>query len=57
MSKPKKKASKPKEPELCPECKERPAVPGSCPYQSEINDTDFACDCCDECRHECAMDI
>ena len=31
----------------------------SCPYASEINgnDDEDYCDCCDDCAHECAMDI
>lgn len=31
----------------------------SCPYACEINDdcTEDYCNCCDECAHECAMDI
>ena len=29
-----------------------------CPYQEDVNDNyEFRCNCCDECRHECAMDI
>jgi hypothetical protein len=29
-----------------------------CPYASEINDDhEEKCTCCDECTHECAMDI
>lgn len=33
--------------------------PHSCPYASEINDNDAPdyCTCCDDCRHECAMDV
>ncbi len=31
----------------------------SCPYASEINGNDVEdyCNCCDDCQHECAMDI
>ena len=30
----------------------------SCPYASDINNDDKeACNCCDECAHECLMDI
>jgi len=30
----------------------------TCPYKSEIHDDDDAmCNCCDNCRHECTMDI
>ena len=32
--------------------------PHTCPYQSEINDDKTTlCTCCDDCAHECAMDI
>lgn len=30
----------------------------TCPYKSEINNDDTTlCNCCTNCRHECAMDI
>lgn len=30
----------------------------NCPYQSEISgDDEQRCECCDDCAHECAMDI
>jgi hypothetical protein len=31
----------------------------SCPYQCDINDNcvDDYCNCCDDCQHECAMDV
>lgn len=29
-----------------------------CPYNEDINDDDSpVCRCCDDCAHECAMDI
>lgn len=30
-----------------------------CPYQEEIldNDSEDHCNCCNDCMHECAMDI
>jgi len=28
-----------------------------CPYQEEVDNTIVMCECCDYCRHECAMDI
>lgn len=32
--------------------------PHPCPFASEIHDDDQSlCDCCDECTHQCAMDI
>jgi hypothetical protein len=30
---------------------------GTCPYSTEINDNYEECICCEDCRHECAMDI
>lgn len=33
-------------------------APHSCPYASEIHNNDEEyCTCCDECEHQCAMDI
>lgn len=31
----------------------------SCPYQAELygNDDEDYCNCCSDCRHECAMDV
>ena len=30
----------------------------ACPYKEEINgNSETLCRCCDECRHECLMDI
>lgn len=44
--------------EMC-RCEKNPAeVPHSCPFQAEINDdSETLCTCCDDCAHECAMDI
>jgi len=28
-----------------------------CPFKQEIHDDDELCNCCDDCMHECAMDI
>jgi len=44
---------------LCGSCGKRPATdPHPCPFQEEINNnSETLCDCCDECAHECAMDI
>ena len=29
-----------------------------CPYQSDVNnDSEFTCECCDECRRDCLEDI
>lgn len=41
-------------------CGVNPATePHSCPYADEIGDNDDPeyCTCCDDCMHECAMDI
>jgi hypothetical protein len=30
----------------------------TCPFSEEIhNDYEYMCNCCDDCYHECAMDI
>lgn len=30
----------------------------TCPYAEEINDDhETLCNCCDECQHDCCMDI
>lgn len=45
---------------VCSRCGKNPAKePHACPYAQEINDStdDEYCTCCDECRHECCMDI
>ena len=44
----------------CSRCQKNPSSePHACPFQEEINgnDDDSYCDCCDDCRHECLMDI
>lgn len=43
----------------CSRCEKNPQQEEHyCPFQLEINDDEnFLCDCCDECTHECAMDI
>ena len=43
----------------CQTCGENEAQePHTCPYAEEIyNDSETLCNCCDECSHECAMDI
>lgn len=40
-------------------CNNPASEPHSCPFASEINDNDEPeyCTCCDDCQHECAMDI
>jgi hypothetical protein len=41
----------------CSRCGNESGKPGICPYDHEINDRLTECICCDDCRHECAMDI
>ncbi len=32
--------------------------PHGCPYQENVNNNpDFECKCCEECMHQCCMDI
>ena len=42
---------------MCPKCGKNPSKLDACPYDEDVNDTKRECDCCDECRHECLMDI
>ena len=45
----------------CPKCEKGEAILDHtcpCPYAEEINeDCESLCDCCEDCIHECAMDI
>ena len=42
----------------CERCEANEAnEPHACPFKSEINNDDTECTCCNECTHECAMDI
>lgn len=42
----------------CKECNGPGEVAHICPYAEEIyEDTNTLCTCCDNCAHECAMDI
>lgn len=43
----------------CQHCNKNEATEEhTCPYAEEINnDSESMCNCCDECCHECAMDI
>jgi hypothetical protein len=39
-------------------CENQPEEEHTCPYKSEISDDDESlCTCCEDCAHECAMDI
>lgn len=29
----------------------------NCPFALEINNDETLCNCCDDCEHQCAMDI
>lgn len=44
---------------LCQGCGVNKAEPmHTCPFSEDINDDyETLCNCCDECRHECCMDI
>ena len=43
----------------CPKCKIGTAIEDhTCPYAEDIHDDcESLCDCCENCIHECAMDI
>lgn len=41
----------------CKKCGSEYATPGNCPYDSDINDTETPCYCCDACRTECSDEI
>lgn len=42
---------------LCPHCGSTDGVTDFCPYDQDVNNTNKLCNCCENCRHECAMDI
>ena len=45
-------------PEMCDSCGVNPAGPiRVCEYDDEIGSGYKFCNCCPDCRHECAMDI
>lgn len=47
-------------PHLCQSCQKEPAQERhECPFQAEINGEESAdyCNCCDDCRQNCLMDI
>ena len=43
----------------CPTCKKNPAKElHTCPFQEDVHDDSTTlCACCDECTHQCGMDI
>jgi hypothetical protein len=41
----------------CIQAGHAPDDPHTCPYASELYDSDDICTCCKECTHECAMDV
>lgn len=41
-----------------PRCRNDAESPHPCPYAEEIyDDSESLCTCCNECSHECAMDV
>lgn len=43
--------------ERCPHTR-RHLPPHICPYRDDVNgDSETLCNCCEDCTHECAMDI
>ena len=49
--------SKDEQVDKCKCGKEVTAVFDLCPYSSEIHGSTDKCNCCEDCRHECCMDI
>ena len=46
------------EPRNCKRCEVNPELPlHECPYKAEIDDNHEFCNCCDDCRYECSMEI
>lgn len=41
----------------CPKCGAEADFESCCPFAAEIYGMEERCGCCDECAHECAMDI
>lgn len=43
----------------CSRCNKNDAAElHTCPFAEDVNnDTETLCDCCEECTHECEMDI
>lgn len=42
----------------CESCGKNPATEEhTCPFSEEIHDDGRLCTCCDDCAHQCAMDI
>ncbi len=40
------------------DCKGIAAAPHPCPFREDMNnDAETLCECCENCAHECAMDI
>lgn len=58
VQKEKKIMNKEPEKETCRRCKNEPNDLHTCPYASDIyGDNETLCNCCDDCQHECCMDI
>lgn len=41
----------------CSKCGSKDGYYESCPYAMDIHGTDEECDCCTDCRNDCAADI
>lgn len=42
----------------CQKCGNKAQPMHPCPYRSDIDgDNETMCNCCEECQHECAMDV
>jgi hypothetical protein len=43
---------------LCGKCEKHVAEdPHSCPYAESVYHDESPCNCCDDCAHECGMNI
>lgn len=45
------------EPDECDKCGCESSTSAACPYQSDVNGVEEECNCCEECRYQCAQDI
>jgi len=54
-----KETKKPFDVNLCQNCQVKPSTDEhTCPYKEDINDDkESLCNCCEDCEHNCAMDI
>lgn len=42
---------------ICDKCQGEGKEDHTCPFSEDINGDDTPCNCCEECEHQCAMDI